>query len=200
MIEFLTTHFRYDTMNSWNGSTSWANNLKVYNVIPNALRDKVFELLEVDDFFENINCLIRDYNINHNWSLQAGFNGRSAGYLVMYEGEKKLSEHKSYCTTCYQRNFKTIEESSAICGKCGNPTRINHIFYDVFTKPGRSIDNYDEDDYKEMDIDSIRQIVKKVQEFDKLCDAIVAETIYMAENCTVEEEEYTVTKTRKVMI
>ena len=32
MIRFLTTHFRYDTMNSWNQSTSYANNVKVYNL------------------------------------------------------------------------------------------------------------------------------------------------------------------------
>lgn len=30
MVSFLVNHFRYNTMNSWNRSTSWANNLKVY--------------------------------------------------------------------------------------------------------------------------------------------------------------------------
>lgn len=28
MIAFLKNHFRYDTMNSWNRSTSYANNVK----------------------------------------------------------------------------------------------------------------------------------------------------------------------------
>lgn len=32
MADFLTNHFRYDTMNSWNESTSYANNVKIYNL------------------------------------------------------------------------------------------------------------------------------------------------------------------------
>ena len=32
MINFLTTHFRYYTNNSWNLSTSYANNVKIYNL------------------------------------------------------------------------------------------------------------------------------------------------------------------------
>ena len=32
MIKFLRQHFRYHTMNSWNKSTSYANNIKLYNI------------------------------------------------------------------------------------------------------------------------------------------------------------------------
>ena len=32
MYEFLNTHFMYDTMNSWNGLKSIANNVKMYNL------------------------------------------------------------------------------------------------------------------------------------------------------------------------
>ena len=32
MIAFLKNHFRYDSMNSWNRSTSYANNIKLYKV------------------------------------------------------------------------------------------------------------------------------------------------------------------------
>ena len=32
MIAFLKNHFRYNTMNSWNRSTSYANNIKLHNV------------------------------------------------------------------------------------------------------------------------------------------------------------------------
>ena len=31
-FDFLTNHFEYDTMNSWNGCRSIANNVKVYNI------------------------------------------------------------------------------------------------------------------------------------------------------------------------
>ena len=30
--KFLKKHFRYNTMNSWNRSTSYANNIKLHNV------------------------------------------------------------------------------------------------------------------------------------------------------------------------
>ena len=32
MGKFLQKHFRYNTMNSWNRSTSYANNIKLHNV------------------------------------------------------------------------------------------------------------------------------------------------------------------------
>jgi len=40
MIDYLKNHFRYNTMNSWNRSTSYANNLKIYKVIPKELRTR----------------------------------------------------------------------------------------------------------------------------------------------------------------
>ena len=33
MIAFLTNHFRYSTMNSWNQMTSYANNVKLHNLL-----------------------------------------------------------------------------------------------------------------------------------------------------------------------
>ena len=32
MVKYLRKHFRYNTMNSWNKSTSYANNIKLYNI------------------------------------------------------------------------------------------------------------------------------------------------------------------------
>jgi len=32
LTKFLRKHFRYNTMNSWNRSTSYANNIKLHNV------------------------------------------------------------------------------------------------------------------------------------------------------------------------
>lgn len=202
MIEFLTNHFRYDTMNSWNRSTSWANNLKVYNVIPNELQDKVHEMMESEDFYFEINELIADYNLTNNYALQAGFNGRSGGYLVMYSGgyeTKRIFTFDNSTTNEYgERDYAdgygwmNIEEAK----KRG---LYNKEVKRVYTQPGLSIDDYDEEDYKEMEMDELREIVRKVQEFDKLCDAIVESVISMAENCDVEEETYFVEKKRKLI-
>lgn len=80
---------RYYSMNLWNCSTAPAYNLKVYNVINKDLRDKVYQLMDSDQFYEDINLLMYDFaqQLDHEW--QAGFNGRSGGYLVLYMGGKK---------------------------------------------------------------------------------------------------------------
>ena len=89
MIDFLSNHFRYDTMSSWNKSTSYANNVKVYNCIPNKLQSKVFELMDCEDFYDNINWLLDDFNRENDYQYQTGFNGRSGGYIVLYNGGKE---------------------------------------------------------------------------------------------------------------
>lgn len=86
---------KYFTMNSWNKSTAPAYNLKVYNVIPSNLRNKVYELMECEDFYFYINDLINDFSINNDYIWQAGFNGRSGGYLVLYKGGVK--DKKPFC-------------------------------------------------------------------------------------------------------
>ena len=78
---------RYFTMNSWNRSESLAYNLKIYNVIDRELQNACYDLLDVDYFYEDyINPLIADFDRSNNYEWQAGFNGRSGGYLVLYKG------------------------------------------------------------------------------------------------------------------
>lgn len=77
---------RYYTMNSWNNSTAPAYNLKVYKVINNDLQDRVYELMDIEGFYGNINMLIDDFGYENEYQWQAGFNGRSSGYLVLYKG------------------------------------------------------------------------------------------------------------------
>ena len=207
MIDFLCDHERYSTMNSWNQSTSWANNVKVYNVIPDELQDKVFEMMESEDFYDDINNVIAEYNRKNDYQIQAGFNGRSGGYLVMYEGyaetktiftftdEKSL---KSYNGREYADGFgwRDIEEAKA-------QGLYNKKIRKIGVWPGRSVDNYDCEDYEDKDqfsMSSLKEIVQKVQRFDQLCDDVVRATIELAENCEVEEEEYTVVKKRKVIV
>lgn len=80
---------RYYTMNSWNLSESLAYNLKVYNVIDRELQNACYELMDTDYFYEDyINPLIADFDYDNNYEWQAGFNGRSGGYLVLYRGGK----------------------------------------------------------------------------------------------------------------
>lgn len=55
MIGFLCSHFRYNTMNSWNCSTSYANNVKIYNLgLSKDDEDKLYELVEMSEFYDRL--------------------------------------------------------------------------------------------------------------------------------------------------
>ena len=141
---------RYHTMNSWNNSTAPAYNLKVHNVADNDLIDKIFELMETENFWDNINMLINDFDLEHDYQWQAGFNGRSGGYLVLYKG-----------------------------GISKEGKRISY--------PGKNISD------NEVPGDVLRS-------FRKLAIDIVKSAEWMAKNYQVQDEEFTVVKTRKIAV
>lgn len=85
MINFLENHFRYNTMSSWNNSTSYANSMKIHKF---NFPDNAYEVLQQGQVFDGINELIRDWDEEQDQYYQAGFNGRAGGYLVMYQGGK----------------------------------------------------------------------------------------------------------------
>lgn len=88
MIEFLTSHFRYYTMNSWNGTTSYANNVKIYNLnLPKDVKHFAWNFFDEEfampDFWDDAN----DKYINefqNKYNVRVYSNGRSEGYLVLY--------------------------------------------------------------------------------------------------------------------
>lgn len=200
MVEFLTSHFRYNTANSWNNSTSYAHNVKIYNLgLTEEQKDKLYDMIDTDEFYDEINFIIHDFDEDHNHEWQVGFNGRSGGYLVLYQGDQKELDYKSRCTKCGQLNYTTVEETGAVCGKCGANARVNltRPIMRSFTYPCRGTDM--REDFADWDIDSIRERVKLVQEFDKLCDDILAQVVYMCDNATVEEEIEYIPQTKKVL-
>lgn len=195
MIEFLENHFRYDTMNSWNRSISYANKVKVHSVIPSALQNKVYEMLEAEGFYDNLNWLLEDFAVNHGQQWQAGFNGRSGGYIVLYEGKvetKTIFTFSDGNDRDYADGYGWL--SLAEAKKRG---LYKKQIQKVSTYAGRSVDG--DADFSDWGIEELKARVELVQDFDKMCDDVVNETIRMATENTVEEETYTVTKTRKVL-
>lgn len=95
MIAFLTNHFRYSTMNSWNQMTSYANNVKLYNLeIASDIYSKAFDFLyaECPEYTDDIENLIYEFRTETGYT--AGYNGRNGGYLVMYETELDKRGHR----------------------------------------------------------------------------------------------------------
>lgn len=185
MINFLKKHYRYHTSNSWNCSTSYANNVKVYNLgLTSAEEDKLYKLLEMSEFYDRISFYFDDFARDFNYQWQAGFNGRSSGYIVLYKGYVKNSDYKSFYTEC---------------GRCGRDTRVNFskppLEYGIY--PGRSVDMAE--DFSEWDIYTLRERVLLVSRFDKMCDSILKEVKNIIENFQIEEETVYVPKKVKIL-
>lgn len=201
MTDFLRNHFRYSTMNSWNQATSYACNLKIYRLgLESEIESKLYDMLGTQAFFDLRDDVIALFNRAHEYRWQAGFNGRSGGYLVLYQGELRPTGHLSYCTCCGQRNFRSIRDTGNVCGACGRPNRVDFTTppKQPVTFPGRGLDM--DDDYEEWSMSELRDRVKLVQELDSLADDLVSQAIHMANEYDVVEEEYYVPQTRRVLV
>ncbi len=165
MVDFLTKHFRYDTLNSWNGLTSFANNVKLHKLsIPRDLEDMAYDIVcsDVDryDYDVMIDGLIKDFRNETGYT--AGFNGRSGGYIVLYDCNKKSDGGYTTCVSS-----------------------IGH------TEPS---------DYEDFSMEELREEVRLVQRFDKLCDDIRREFIKMLKDTVFVEEDCLEKRTRRVAL
>ena len=188
MTAYLSGHFRYNTMNSWNRSTSYACNMKLYKLgLDRGTEDKLWDIIQVPEFYERLNERIEDFNWQHNYLWQAGWNGRSGGYLVLYQGGTKPSRYRSYCTKCGQKNYTSVAETGNWCGVCNEEARVDYIKppMQIFSFPGRDVDM--DEDFEDWSLYELQQRTELVQEFDRLADDIVAEALYIAQNHSVEE-------------
>ena len=188
MTAYLSGHFRYNTMNSWNRSTSYACNMKLYKLgLDQETEDKLWDMIQVPEFYEWLNERIEDFNWQHNYLWQAGWNGRSGGYLVLYQGGTKPSGYRSYCTKCGQKNYTSVAETGNWCGVCNEEARVDYIKppMQIFSFPGRDVDM--DEDFEDWSLYELQQRTELVQEFDRLADDIVAEALYIAQNHSVEE-------------
>ena len=178
--QYIKTHFQYDIMNSWNKLKSFANNVKIYKMgLTNEQQNKFFELMQIDSdflYYESI-CIIEEFEKLTN--TQVYFNGRSGGYMVIVP-DFNICKRNEHLLNYY--NLENIKY-------CDN--------YKEF-KIEQSINSYFsyKDSYKG-DIDNVYYILKA---FDKLCDILRNELIYILDNYTIEEHEETYTKAVKEII
>ena len=144
-------------------------------------------MIQVPEFYERLNERIEDFNRQHNYLWQAGWNGRSGGYLVLYQGGTKPSRYRSYCTKCGQKNYTSVAETGNWCGVCNEEARVDYIKppMQIFSFPGRDVDM--DEDFEDWSLYELQQRTELVQEFDRLADDIVAEALYIAQNHSVEE-------------
>lgn len=80
-FNYLHDHFRYHTLNSWNRLQSIANNVKVYKLKTKNSTSDILDCL--DECYDVVNTFLTDWELDHPGYV-LGFNGRSGGYLVIY--------------------------------------------------------------------------------------------------------------------
>lgn len=109
MVDFLQGHCRYDTLRSWNGLTTYANNIKIHRLgLSSEQVNNAYEMLDVD-YWEVFSSPIDVFTREHGHQYTMGLNGRSGGYLVLHVSTLELTGHLSYCPHCGQRNFKKVQ-------------------------------------------------------------------------------------------
>lgn len=174
-------------MNYWNLLKAPAYNLKVYNVIPQKYRQKVYELMEAEDFYYPINELINSFDYDHKYLYQAGFNGRSGGYLVLY---KSSVEYKRIFTFKDCNEYQTRDYADGYGWKTIAEAKKQGLYNKEIANIKTSCAGI-EDSEVDQDI---------LTDFEKLAIDIVNCTIFQAKNFKIETESYTVKKTRKILI
>lgn len=109
MIHFLEGHYRYNTMNSWNGTRSYANCVKIHSLgIPANLVNNAYESVFLDEVNELISDNIDLFTEEHDGNYTIGLNGRSSGYLVLYRSYYEDTGYASRCSCCGQLNYKRV--------------------------------------------------------------------------------------------
>ena len=173
MFEFINNHFTYYTLNSWNGLQSIANNMKLYNLGLEGDWTTVLDYLYDE---EDIGCigfqirdLVEEWEAKHpGYSL--GWNGRSGGYLVIYNHDKKNGTV----------NFRNILPED-LTG------------YENYEEFKETIKDYYGWNVKDM-IPELREYTELIRDFDKLCDDLrdlaneYSKLDYKAEKALAEAE------------
>ena len=199
MIAFLDGHSRYDTMNSWNRATSYANCVKIHRLdLTREQMDKAWAMLDMAEVFDAIHEIIHEWSAEREWRWQVGFNGRSGGYLVLYQGGLDYKNAKTArCDACGKLTWHKENVPCTTQGCTGTLTVLEKPKPQIVTYPGRGLDQ--SEDLGEWSTDDLRERVKLVQEFDKLCDAVVVTFVDFCEQYTIVEKDIMVPKTVKVL-
>lgn len=143
MWNFLHDHFQYNTMNSWNCQKSIANNVKLYKLQLDGdwtvAMKYLFDESDAGGLQMLINDMIKDFE-DKNLGYKVGFNGRSNGYLVLYNDDNYYSILPDFIT--------------------------DYTDYESFKEDMKDYYGSKVIDFKR----ELRDLTETVRDFDKLCD------------------------------
>jgi hypothetical protein len=202
MIAFLKHHARYNTLHAWNQSTSYANCIKLHKLVkPDDVAEEIWwELFTLPQWHEVLRDLLESFGTKHHWQWQAGINGRSGGYVLLYQGGIKPSGYQSYCIHCGQKNYQVVPQGQkGICGRCEAKARVNfkQPHMQVFTWPGKGTDMCEE--FQDWTKDQLCSRVELIQDFDRLCDEIFTTYVKLCQAHRIVSRDILVPETIKVL-
>lgn len=216
MLDYLKGHFRYDTMSSFNQSTTFAHNVKIprlgLKTDPriveldkkhglNTSEDTAYELLEMDGLHDRImRKPLASFHEKVGYQYTICQNGRSGGYLTMLHCSREQSEYKSRCASCGQRNYQLATPQNnkcGVCGKTGEEGRHNYepALMQLSIRPGLSVG----EDLDDMETYQLKRLATEVREFDLACIAIRENFINVILNNQVKETTVLVPEQRRVL-
>lgn len=178
--EYINKHFTYFTMNSWNRTTSIANNVKAYNLpLSREQKNKLFEILADEnlsmDFYAEINNTIKEYEAKEKAeynNINVYFNGRSGGYLVLTPAHSNQNIINEMIT-----DFNNYDEALQELKDCGSTHKEAQA------------------ELKEAILNDF-EVVKR---FDIFCDDLLNQTIYILDNAKIEINEYYKKEVQKIL-
>lgn len=189
VAKFLLDHYRYYTMSSVNRSTSYANCVKVNRLgLTGSALDKAFEFISVEGYWDEITWPIRDFEREMSGAYTIGTNGRSGGYLVLFESEIYDPGYKSTCPKCGQLNYQLVSPASHSCGVCRADRRnLKAPLRWTRTKSSSIDQGMTMDDFMDMSLTGLKDRADLVLSFDRACDRVRNEFISAIEKYMVVE-------------
>ncbi|WP_136060251.1 hypothetical protein [Pontiella sulfatireligans] len=186
-------------MNRWNRSTSYANNLKIHTLgFPAEVMAKAWDILRCSEVTAALNGLLQDWAQEYDWMWQAGFNGRSGGYLVLYRGGlDKPNAKTARCNLCGKLTWHTVDTPCTTDGCIGLLQVLPEPQPQIITWPGKSVDQGE--DFSEWDLEPLRERVRLVRSFDRLCDDVVDTFVAFCRDYKIVEAEVPAIRTIKTL-
>lgn len=126
MFNFIAEHTTYFTGNSWNRTRSIAHNVKLYNLDLDGDWTVALAHLESGEY-DTISFMIQDWEREHP-GYEVFFNGRSNGYLVLYNKESRRSAIPE------NLDYETYEDYKADMRDWYGSVRANRDELVMFTK------------------------------------------------------------------
>ena len=205
MTAYLDLHPRYDTANSCNAATSYARCVKVHHIAfaDTATRDTAYDVVGSDGDWRGqcgVSTQLHEFGERHDYRWQINPNGRSDGYLVLYQSERKPSGYKSFCAGCGQLSYTAATDDNKRCGNCGRESRKNFSspHTELVCWPFRGTDTHE--DFTTWSREALCARVGVVWDFDKTVDRCIKLFVEYCRGVDVVEKTTLVPRKTRVAV